>query len=99
MEHSRVTKQIFNFQKMSFEMWYDAVALMQNQSVSMMDKMLDQSSWLPDNRRQAIKSWMDVCEKEGDRFKSYVDDSFAGVEAYITESKPVTSQKTKKQTN
>ena len=42
MEANKISKQAINFQKMTFENWYKAMTLMQDQAVSTMDKMLDQ---------------------------------------------------------
>jgi hypothetical protein len=99
MEYTQITKQVMDFQKMSFDTWYSAVAMMQHQAVSAMDLMLDQSSWLPEDGRQAIRQWINACKQEGGRFKSYVDDSFAGFEKYLNESQKLAASKAKKSSN
>ncbi|BBO89619.1 hypothetical protein [Desulfosarcina ovata] len=95
MEYSQMTKRVIDFQKMSFDNWYNAVTSLQNQAVSMMDTVLDQSRWLPDDGRKAIQRWIHLCEQEGGRFKTYVDDGFTGIEKYISESKTTAPTKTK----
>ena len=96
MAYDQFTKQVIDFQKTSFSSWYDAVSLLQNQASSAVDTMIDQSTWIPEEGRQAISSWISVCEQERDRLKSYIDDSFAGVENLMATSKKSTPAKAKK---
>ena len=46
MEYTQITKQVLDFQKMSFSNWYDAVALLQDQATSAMDMVLDKNTWM-----------------------------------------------------
>jgi prenyltransferase beta subunit len=99
MEYTQLTKQMIDFQKMSFDNWYGALSMMQNQAVSAMDMMLGQSTWLPEDGRQAIRQWINVCKQEEGRFKSYVDGSFTGLEKYLNECQKQAAGKSKKATN
>lgn len=96
MAYNQIAKQVIDFQKTSFSSWYDAVSLMQNQAVSTLDTMLDQSTWIPEEGRQAISSWINVCEQERDRLKSYIDDSFTGAEKLVATAKKPSAAKPKK---
>ncbi|MBC2711145.1 MAG: hypothetical protein HGJ94_09165, partial [Desulfosarcina sp.] len=54
------------------------------------DTMMNQTSLVPEEGRQAIKSWVTACQEERNRFKSYVEDSFSGLEKSLArESKSV----------
>ena len=97
MEYTQITKQVLDFQKMSFSNWYDAVALLQDQATSAMDMVLDQNTWLPEGGRKAIQSWVSACQQERGRFKSYVDEGFAGLEKIMAEGKRASQPKPKKQ--
>jgi hypothetical protein len=89
MDYSQMTKQVMDFQKISFTSWYDALSLLQDQANSAMDTMLEQSSWIPEEGRQAMSSWINVCQEERDRLKNYIDDSFSGIEKHVgTAGKP-----------
>jgi hypothetical protein len=44
---------------------------------------LDQTTWLPDDGRKAYQGWVDACQEERDRFKTYVDDGFSGLQKYL----------------
>lgn len=96
MAYDQITKQVIDFQKTSFTSWYEAVALLQNQATSAVDNMLDQSTWIPEEGRQAIASWMDVCQQEQGRLKDYIDGSISGVEKLMTSSKKSSPAKPKK---
>ena len=96
METTKITKQAFNFQKMTFENWYKAMTLVQDQAVSTMDKMLDQATWLPEDGRNAIQNMVGVIQDERDRFKGYMDDSFVSIEKVFA---PKPAAKVKKAAN
>lgn len=99
MEYTQITKQVIDFQKMSFLNWYDALSMLQDQATSAMDMVLDQSAWVPEEGRKAIQSWMSTCQQERGRFKTYVDEGFAGLEKYMFEEKKAAQPKVKKQDN
>jgi len=97
MEQTQLTKKIIDFQKMSFEQWFDAVSLIQNQAEKTMDVMLDQSTWIPEDGRNALRNWTNLCQQERGRFKSYVDKGFSALEKVVlSTAKP--AEKAKKPT-
>lgn len=87
MEYTEITKQVIDFQKMSFANWYNAVAMVQDQTTSAMDVVLDQSTWVPEDGRKAVQGWLSACQEERDRFKAYIDGSFTSVEKYMAKGK------------
>ena len=97
MEYSQITRQVLDFQKMSFSNWYDTVTMLQDQAASAMDMVLDHNAWLPEEGRKAIQSWVNACQQERGRFKSYVDQGFAGLEKMVVETKKTAPPKPKKQ--
>ncbi len=99
MEYTQITKQMLDFQKMSFSNWYDTVAMLQDQATSAMDIVLDQNTWMPEEGRKAIQNWVSACQQERGRFKSYVDEGFVGIEKLMSESKKAAQPKVKKQDN
>jgi hypothetical protein len=84
MEYTQITKQMLNFQKMSFDSWYNAVSVVQDQAVSNMGMMLNQAAWIPEDGRNAIQSWVQISKEERNRLKSYVDMGFAAIEKSIS---------------
>ena len=84
MEHNKIAKQAIDFQKSSFENGYNAVARVQDQAAEAVETMLNQTSLVPEEGRQAIKSWVNACQEERNRFKSYVEAGFSGFEKHLT---------------
>jgi hypothetical protein len=80
MNANEITKQALDFQKGVFASWYGAMSILQDQAASAVDTMLNQASWIPDQGRQVISSWVSTCKKERDRFKGYMEESFSGLE-------------------
>ena len=85
MEYNQFTKQAIDFQKTAFNSWYNAVTMVQDQAAAAMETMMNQTSLVPEDGRQAIKSWVSACQEESNRFKSYVDDSFSGLEKHLSQ--------------
>ena len=83
MAYNQIAKQAIDFQKNSFKSGYDAVAMIQDQATEAVETMMDQISMVPDEGRQAIKSWINTCKEERNRFKSFVEDSFSGFEKLL----------------
>jgi hypothetical protein len=97
MEYTQITKQVIDFQKMSFSNWYDTVTMLQDQAASAMEMVLQQNAWVPEEGRKAVQSWVNACQQERGRFKSYVDEGFSGLEKYMVEGKRSIQTKIKKQ--
>ncbi len=96
MQANKISKQAINFQKMTFENWYKAMTMVQDQAVSTMDKVLDQANWIPEDGRNAIQKMVGAIQDERDRFKGYVDDSFVSLEKVFA---PKPAAKAKKAAN
>lgn len=96
MEYNQITKKVIDFQKMSFENWYEAVAIAQDQAVSTMNMMLNQATWIPDDGRNAVQSWMNVCKEERNRLKTYINKGFSVLEGTVTEASKAAEKTTKK---
>ena len=85
MEYNQITKQAIDFQKTAFNSWYNAVTMVQDQAAAAVETMMNQTSLVPKDGRQAIKSWVNACQEERNRFKSYVEDSFSGLEKRLSQ--------------
>lgn len=96
MEYNQITKKVIDFQKMSFENWYEAVAIAQDQAVSTMNMMLNQATWIPDDGRNAVQNWINVCKEERNRFKSYISKGFSVLESTVTEASKAAEKAAKK---
>jgi hypothetical protein len=85
MEANPITKQVLDLQKGAFSSWYGAMSSLQEQAALTVDTMLNQATWIPDEGRQAILSWVSAWKNEGDRFKTYVEESYSGFEKRLVQ--------------
>ncbi len=85
MNTNKLTKRAIDFQKGVFDNWYGAMSILQDQTALVVDTMLNQTSWIPDQGRQFISSWASTCKNERDRFKVYMDESFSDLEKHLAE--------------
>ncbi len=90
MVYERLSKQIIEFQKLTFTNCLDAVELLHNQATSVMSRTVQQNTWLPEEGQKMIQSWVDASRQERERFRAFVDDGFSHIETYFSvEEKPV----------
>jgi hypothetical protein len=80
---SQAVRQVIGLQKGAFTSWYDVVANAQDQAVSALDLMLDQSGLVPEEGRQALSSWISACQQERGRLKNFMDTGFTNLEKFI----------------
>jgi hypothetical protein len=80
LEANPITKQVLDFQKGAFSRWHGAMSILQKQGALTMGSILNQAIWIPDEGRQAILSWVSAWQNEGNRFITYVEESFSGIE-------------------
>lgn len=96
IKSSQFTQQMIDLQKTSFLSLYKAASTMQKQASSAMDLMLNQVPWIPSEGRQVISDWLGTCQQEGDRFKTYVEKSFANLGMYFSPQAVVKTAKAAK---
>ena len=53
-----IAQQMIDMQKAALSSFTDAATLAQNQAAQTVKMSLDQATWIPDQGRQAILSWM-----------------------------------------
>jgi hypothetical protein len=85
MEAYQITKQAFYFQKGALSSWLDVLSILQDQADLTVNTVLNQASWIPDEDRQVILNWASACKNEGDRYKTYVEESFSDLEKYLVQ--------------
>ena len=85
MNANEIASQSLDLQKGVFASWYGAMSILQDQAASAVDMVLDQTSWIPDEGRQIILSWLSTCKNERDRYRVYMEESFSGLEKYLAQ--------------
>jgi polyhydroxyalkanoate synthesis regulator phasin len=85
MEPLKMAKQMIDFQKATFDNTFNAMVLLQEQTERMVQTMMEQATFIPEEGRKILGEWVQTYKKGREEFKKAVDDSFGKVEAYFTE--------------
>jgi division protein CdvB (Snf7/Vps24/ESCRT-III family) len=76
METEKFAKQMIDFQKATFDNAFTAVTMLQDQAERMVNTMLEQTTWLPEESRRAIDEMIGTYKKGRADFKGVVDENF-----------------------
>jgi predicted aminopeptidase len=95
MDNTQILKQMLDFQKTTFDNAFSAMVMMQGQSEQMVNGLLDQATWLPEEGRKAVAEWVATCNKGRDDYKGLVDESFKKVESFFADAKSPKASKSK----
>jgi uncharacterized coiled-coil DUF342 family protein len=95
MDAAKITKQMIDFQKTTFDNTFNAMVMLQDQAERMSKTLLEQATWLPEEGRKAIRDWVDAYKKGREEFKKNVDENFAKVETFFENAAKDKSAKTK----
>ena len=76
METEKFAKQMIDFQKATFDNTFTAVTMLQDQAERMVNTMLEQTTWLPEESRRAIDEMVGTYKKGRAEFKGVVDENF-----------------------
>jgi len=86
MDQINMLKQMVEFNKTTFDNSFKAMVMLQEQTETMINTMLGQATWLPEEGRKAIKDWVKAYKKGRDEFKKLVEESFEKVEDFFASS-------------
>jgi hypothetical protein len=86
MDPLKLTKQMIDFNKASFDNTFTAMVLLQEQTEKMVNAFMEQATWLPGEGRKALKEWVETVKKGREDFKKVVDQGFGKVEDYFAEA-------------
>ena len=76
METEKFAKQMIDFQKATFDNTFTAVTMLQDQAERMVNTMLEQTTWLPEESRRAIDDMVGTYKKGRADFKGVMDENF-----------------------
>ncbi len=85
MDQENLFKQMTAFQKAAFDNSFKAVVTFQEQGEKMTDVFLNQASWLPEEGKEAITSWIDTYKKGLDSFRDAVEENFNKVQEHFAD--------------
>jgi len=90
MDQKDIFLQMVSFNKKAFENTFNAVVVFQDQSESLFKSMLDQASWLPEDKKAGVGEWVKSYKKTRDDYRKSVDDGFKKLEELINKPFPGT---------
>jgi len=97
MDQGKITKQMIEFHKTTFDNTLNAMEILQEQTEKMVNMFLDQAPWFPAEGKQAVNEWVKTYKKGREAFKESVNESYEKVEEAFgnmekTAAKPRTSK-------
>lgn len=76
METEKFAKQMIDFQKATFDNTFTAVTMLQDQTERLVNTMLEQTTWLPEESRRVIDEMVGTYKKGRTEFKGVMDENF-----------------------
>jgi len=83
MDQKQIAKQVIQFNKTAFDNSFNAMNMVYEQNEKMVESLLNQATWLPEEGKRAIGDWMSAYRTGCNDFKKLVDENYAKVEAYF----------------
>ncbi len=88
MEIKDMYKQMFEVNKRIFDTSFSAMLLWQDQTESMVNTMMEQAKWIPDDSKKTFGSWVKAYKKTLEDFHQAVGEGFKKVEEAYNEFTP-----------
>jgi polyhydroxyalkanoate synthesis regulator phasin len=76
METEKFAKQMIDFQKAAFDNTFTAVTMLQDQAERMVNTVIDQATWLPEESRRVIDEMVGAYKKGRTDLKGVMDENF-----------------------
>jgi hypothetical protein len=76
METEKFAKQMIDFQKATFDNTFTALTMLQDQAERMVNTVIDQATWLPEESRRVIDEMAGAFKKGRTDFKGAIDENF-----------------------
>jgi len=86
MDPLKMTKQMIEFNKATFDNTFSAMVMLQEQTEAMVNSFMEQANWVPEEGRKVLNEWLASYKKGRNEFKKTVDQSFKKVENYFAEA-------------
>ena len=87
MDQNQILKQMIDFNKATFDNSFNAMVMVLEQTEKMVNTMMDQATWLPEEGKKAISDWSDACKNGSKDFRKAVDENFKKVEDFFATAK------------
>lgn len=83
MDQKQIFKQMVEFNKSAFSNSFNAMVMVQDQTETFANSLLNQADWLPEEGKKAINEWVDAFKKGRETYKKTVDEAYEKVEAFF----------------
>lgn len=83
MDQKQIFRQMVDFNKGAFNNAFNAMVMVQDQTETLANSMLNQATWMPEEGKKAIREWVDAFKKGRETYKQTVDEAFKKVEEFI----------------
>jgi hypothetical protein len=80
MDQMRMTKQVFDLQKATFDGMLSSMLMFWDQTERMLNSFMDQAVWVPDEGKKAFAQWIRTNKKGCEDLRSAVADGFKKME-------------------
>ncbi|HUN55036.1 MAG TPA: hypothetical protein VMU29_07775 [Smithella sp.] len=84
MDPKQIAKQMVDFNKTAFDNSFNAMSVVQDQTEKMVNGMMEQTAYFPEEGKKVISNWINMCKKSRDEFKANADENFKKVESFFT---------------
>jgi hypothetical protein len=71
------------FNKGAFNNAFNAMVMIQDQTETMAETMLNQATWMPAEGKKAMQDWVNSFKKGREDYKKAIDEAFVKVEEYF----------------
>ena len=83
MDPKQIAKQIVDFNKTAFDNSFNAMAVIQDQTEKMVNAMMEQTTFFPEEGKKAVKDWIETYKKGRGEFKASADENFKKVDMFF----------------
>ena len=88
MELRDMYKQMLEVNKRIFDSSFSAMLLLQDQTETMVNTMMEQANWIPEDSKKAFGSWVNTYKRTLEDFHQAVKEGFEKVEETYSEFSP-----------
>ena len=86
MDQKQIARQMIQFNKTAFDNSFNAMSMVYEQNEKMLGTFLQQATWMPEEGRKAIETWMQTYKKGCEDFKKMTDENYQKVEEFFAGS-------------
>jgi polyhydroxyalkanoate synthesis regulator phasin len=72
-----------DFNRSAFNNAFNAMVMVQDQTETLSNTMLNQATWLPEEGKKALQEWVEAFKKGREEYKKTVEDAFKKVESFF----------------